>query len=579
MALLPGTVGTLVRVELLTLGLAALFALAGRPLVRRFLPAEPGRDRPVGFVFGSAFFLGLTGFLVLFVLAARLAGSARIGLWVALAGVGAAALVELPRLRRTPVRVWLPLAASLAGLIAVFSVTTATLWLPPNPAGPDLMSYFGSIHSGRYANYAVYIARHDRIPFLAQNVGQSLLAAAELLLGIRAPLAVLMAWLPVALAALTVLVFGFLRDQGLSTAWALGGAFFTLGCNIALSLVHLMVLDNGSPLAFAGYTDVISGGATYLLACVWFRGLLLGRGPGWSVGLAVPLGLLWAWCAPQNVIVAAVTGAAAGLVWVVAAWPPRRAVLLRLGAAAALFAGAVAGGATQLGTFLPPSWREDVGMKTFLAEGGVRARPYVVYVTSHWTNPAWNYPFPAADRLVKFGWPGLYESNFADAEPHGRPAVLTSTLGVFEASCWTSLRAYGFLLVGLVLLGWRARTGTGFGVWFWLALGTFLTGYAIAFGLELNQTKWWLSRLLVPAAVVCLAAVPLALAPPAGTKTPWSRRCAWGLLLLAGTCGPLVEFGLAFRLNWVTLDAFDPLAHRLNRLAHTPGPFEDLTPR
>jgi hypothetical protein len=116
-------------------------------------------------------------------------------------------------------------------------------------------------------------------------------------------------------------------------------------------------------------------------------------------------------------------------------------------------------------------------------------------------------------------------------------------------------------------------------VWFWLGLGTFLIGYAIAFGLELGgrsslgnfgYVKWWLTRFMLPACLLCLTGLVLALAPRPGSPVTWRRRIAWGLVLLVGCFGPCVEFAGALARHF-EFAAVDPFAHRLNLLAHVDG--------
>ena len=110
-------------------------------------------------------------------------------------------------------------------------------------------------------------------------------------------------------------------------------------------------------------------------------------------------------------------------------------------------------------------------------------------------------------------------------------------------------------------------------IWFWLALFSFLTGYLIVFGLELDHVKWWLTRFLVPGVVACLTGLVMAVAPSAGTRASWSRRLGWTLLVIVATTGPVLELSQQFAKNWIELAQVDPLAHRLNLLARTSGSF------
>jgi hypothetical protein len=197
--MLIGTLELLVRVLAQTLGFCALFVPAGRALLPALVPEDPACPRPPSFSYGAGFFVGISLFQVLLVLGSRITSSARCGLFSALACLLVLAFagyyVGAGRLRA---REHVSMTAVGLGLVALFTVTNATAWLPANADGPakspTLLTHFGSIHSGRYANYSLLIASHDRIPFVAQNMGQSMMAACHLLLGGRSPLVALMMW-------------------------------------------------------------------------------------------------------------------------------------------------------------------------------------------------------------------------------------------------------------------------------------------------------------------------------------------------------------------------------------------------
>src|SRR5947209_1929853 len=313
MSLEAESVLILARIIVQTLALSALFIWAGIPLMRRCFRTEVDRPLPLSFVYGGGFFLGLSAFLILFVFLSRALHGALLGFWLSAGGLIAVPFVFRSwEAAREPWGRHARLIAAMLGLAAVMAVSNATCWLlPGHPEGgpstpPVVMQHFGSIHSGRYANYAIYIADHDRIPRLAQNMGQSMLTACHLLLGANAPLAALATWVPASLAAFATLVFGFLRWNGVSTAWALTGTFFVFYCNIAVSLTAVFLLDNGCPLGFAGYTDIITAAATFLLACGWFRTLMLDPAPARIVLFPAVLAIAWCWCAPQNIALLAI---------------------------------------------------------------------------------------------------------------------------------------------------------------------------------------------------------------------------------------------------------------------------------
>jgi hypothetical protein len=275
-------------------------------------------------------------------------------------------------------------------------------------------------------------------------------------------------------------------------------------------------------------------------------------------------------------------GAAVGtyLLWVL--WHPaeRWVPLRRLAMSAAALLISVALGATHFGVFLPRSMQENVKVPVLSPGSHVRLRPYFLYVVTHWTDPRWNrmaYINPPSDKYTD-----VYLSDSSDAEPLGRAAVVTRWVCLFEMDFWASLRLYGFLPLGLMLMGQTLYSRCPIGtwsdyksllVWFWVALFSFSIGYAIAFLFELGYMKWWLSRFLVPGVVVCLVGLVLALARPAGEPWPRMRRAAWTLCIVIGTFGPAVEFCQTFYNNWIGSAKTDPFAHRLNLLVEATGPF------
>src|SRR5262245_59718693 len=197
------TVHALARIVLQAIALSLLFVFAGKPAVQKILPCHGRWQRPSALVCGGAFFVGLGEFVVLLLLASRIIGSVRIALWLTLGVMTTVATIDLIRDHQFWIRQTI-LGGPWSGLVALVSITNATLWMGPQAPGssqtPTVLDHFGSIPSGRYANYAIFIAKHDRVPFLAQNMGQSLLASYHMLLGVNAPLAALTVWIPLSLA-------------------------------------------------------------------------------------------------------------------------------------------------------------------------------------------------------------------------------------------------------------------------------------------------------------------------------------------------------------------------------------------
>jgi hypothetical protein len=572
--MLPGTLVALVRVFAQTIGFCALFVAAGRALLPKLLPEDPEWPRPPSFSYGAGFFVGISLFQILLVLGSRIATSARFGLFCALACLSALAFAGYRAgVGRLRAREHAVVTTAGLGLVALFTVTNATAWLAANaggPAGPPtIWTPLGSIHSGRYANYSIFIASHDRIPYVAQNMGQSMMGACHLLLGVTSPLAALMAWIPVALAALALLVFGVLREHGLSRTWSAAGTYFVFACNVAFSLVAVFILDNGFPIAVIGYSDAITSLGTFVLIALWLRdALVLERAiPFRGVALPGLFALFWTWSAPQNIVVAAIAGL---MIFVQrggasvrfrrpfdAAWP----AALAFGAASLL-------GATQLGVFLPAALREETGSPTFAVGLGLRVRPYVMYYVQHWTH------------FRRVGNSRLYDGVYESGREFGLVYQWTRVLKVVQTQVWESVRLYGFLLLGLVLLRWKLRgaaeagpAGERLRAWLWTATWSFVVGYGVVFFLELDGQKWWLTRFLLPATVTGLMALVLALAPIRGPAS-LSRVLLFGLVVFLGTVGPVLELSAAFHRSFIELGQVDPLTHRLDLLVHSEGPFQ-----
>lgn len=585
MHLKPETLRMLLRIYAQTLGLSLLFVGAGEFLHRRLLAGggAPDDGGP-GWVLGRGYFLGLSVFLLLFVLVSRVVG-ARFGLWITLALLLGAALAGIASagLRSLAPRRLLPALAVLLVLVVVYSVTNATCWLEWDDTAasesPGTLTHFGSIHSGRYANYAIFILRENRIPFLAQNAGQSLLASAHLLLGADAPLVALMAWIPVSLAFLTLLCFGLFRAGGGSVASSAAATFLVLFCNVAVSLVHVLLFDNGSPLAFIGYTDLIVSVATFLLLCRWVQEELLATetAAGSPARFALPalLGVTWCWYAPHDVAIAVACCAATTLVW----WwryPGEGArPWRRLGIAGVVFALGVGVGATQLGSFLPASLRENVGAVEFVVGGKIRIRPYLQYLTSHWTVGRWNLQVEPGSSILNH--PDVYENAFKRAAEFGRDDAYRAVLWLFEQQLWDSIRIYGFPLLGLLLLHLalrreRDRTRLDQHAWLLLSLFAFAVGYGVAFGLDLDGRKWWLARFLVPGSAMALTCLGYAVLDTLRARSRL-RILLVGLLLVAATVGPVSELGSVFFRNFVAAAKVDPLGRRLDLMVETKGPF------
>lgn len=578
-----GTIRTLAAVQAQALVLAALFVLAGRTALDRFLqPPDAARQRPLVARCGDGFFVGVALFQGLFVIGSLVTQSARIALWLGLAilVVLAVAGVRTKSARQASTAAIVATILGLLGLVALFTLTNAACWFEWNGHGPSptpaLMTHFGSIHTGRYANYAIAIDDLNRIPHIAQNLGQSLLAAIHLLVGTRAPLAALAVWIPLALAALTAQIYGCLRELGIAPGWSAWGTFLVLSCNVAISAVSVFLLDNGFPLGVIGYTDAVCSLGTFLIFASLLvelvahaRALPLRGGP-----IALLFGLFWAWSAPQNVVLAPLVTVALAIIWG-RRHGEVRTLLRRLAPVVLALAAGVVLGASQLGALLPTALAEDVGVRVISPGTQLRFRPYVCYLTEHWSHRKW-VGVSAPPGI--YGSPRLYDRVWWEARSNGLAAAMAAVLQVFIEELWESVRLYVVLPLGALLLRQRAHhvetsaeTSMMLESWSAIALLTFAIGYAVFFFLELSDMKWWLSRFLLPGTLLGLLSFVAAILP--GTDSP-SPRHAWRFWLPALLSLPsLLELGLAFDANWSRASAIDPLPHRLELLAFSRGPF------
>jgi hypothetical protein len=282
--------------------------------------------------------------------------------------------------------------AALLALVAAYTFVVVTLWLPWGLGHGEqvtLLTHLGSIHSGRYAKYAIFIAEHDRVPFLAQNAVQSILASLHMMLGTWNPLVALMAWLPVSMAFLSLLFFGLFRSAGFAAVPCAAAAFMVMFCNVAISTVHVLVFDNGSPFSFVGYTDTLLAVGGFVVFAEWLRDELVDERSSRGA-LAVPalLAATWCWHAPHNIVIAA--PAAARCRDRVASVAQKAGRIPRLLAAGVAFVVGVGIGRWQLGSLLPAPLREETGLWTQEVGTGVGFRPYVQYLRNHWTRPTWN---------------------------------------------------------------------------------------------------------------------------------------------------------------------------------------------
>ncbi len=548
--------------------LALLFLYAGHWLYR--ISFGRRSDESPFYVMGVSFFLGLSFYLALFRLLAALFGGARAGCYAALGVLLAASLLGLrhPEARR-PLEYLRRLSTSGLVLFLAYTFSTLAWWLLPVPL-LNSGSHFGSIHSGRYANIGIFILRHDAIPRLNQNYGQGLLAATHLFLGVPSPLASLTAWVALALAMLTLLLYGFFRQVLATRRHARVATFVVLFCNVALSFTHVVVFDNGSPLVMMGYADTVTAVATWLVFVVWLGAWVKKDSDCSYRSLVCPgvLGFAWNVCAPQNVVMGLLLcGALAAFALV------RHDLFARArsaGAGAALLL-AVLAGLSQGGMFMPATWAEETGLPGIMsvADGqpGVKIRPGLEFVVSHYGKMRMSSSLDAPD----------YARLRSEARDKGKAEVYRSLTFRVESRAWTALRMMFFPIAGivglrLVLLA-RARPAGGLppadlNYLNGSAALCLAAGLGAAFVFEYHGFKWELTRFLIPGVLLGLISLILfahAVERTVSSKGP--RVLLWAVLVILGTTGPVVEFLVTAHKHFVGPESeHAPLSARLETL-------------
>lgn len=512
----------LLQVWTTTALLGLLFLVAGDGLVAAAFGDEGSPARP--FRSGAAFFLGLFLYLFLFRTATFAFGSAAAACYGA---VGLLALIAGGRLRRVGTAAWRG-AAPIGLLFLAFTSLAVLLRLPPE-APLKVLTSFGSLHAGRYANIALYIVDENQVPRLNQNYGQSMLAAAHGFFGSRAPLAALASWLALSGGALAWMLFGAFRSFGLSARGAAAGAFFVLFANTALSLQCVLVIDSGSPLALTGYTDVMAALATWLIVPFWLHACAARSTlrPA-DLILAGLLPFVWAWTAPQNILIGLGV-----LAWFgVADYVPR----LRLAGMTAVFLAGTALGACLGGMFMPPGW----ATLTDLPEMMSPHQSYYAGAAASGILP--DQPFAVWRPDGAKWWFQLFDSRFPDET------------FLLETKIWLTLRIFFFPIVGLVglaALQWRREAADRALLSRWLLTGAvaLFAGIMATFWFLYHGFKWELTRFLLPGVITGLVAMIWFLHEASLGLSPRVRRGLWAAVLVVGMYGPMERLAVAAYQN------------------------------
>jgi hypothetical protein len=535
----------------LTGALATVFALAGRGLCDLLGAHRTGE--PPSWTAGQAFFVGLSLHLTLFRLLASWIGVAP-ACWMSLAIallLGALGWRGRPSAKTIVRTAGLPLV-----LGAIFTLTTLSWWQPTTDAvGP--FQHLGSIHSGRYADIALYIADAGRVPRLSQPYGQSLLTATNLVLGAAHPVAALSSWVATCLAFLTLVLHGFFRhvldEWGASCA-----TFLVLFGSLPLSTRHLLVLDNGSPVAMMGYADAVSGVATLVLVVVWWSGWRVAQLPSRALVLPAVVAFAWTMSAAHDIVVLA-PAVALDLAIAVArrTRSAGRIVTLSIVLAAGTVVGALHGG-----LFLPAQLEE-----TIIAPG-----------TSSLATGS--EPLVSFDPRLLFGEyrHDRHEWMMRAAGPETRSSADELTMGLIFALRLVFFPLLGIVMLAVVLVLRRREPAVSAGFppiawWNAQAAVALAIGFGIAFFLAMRGLKWPLARFMVPGAVMGLASLALAVGTLLPARVPATvRMLAWVLVLVPITMGPLR--GLASHVDMLfwgeRSPTMVPLERRLRLIFTTP---------
>jgi hypothetical protein len=493
--------------------LAVVLALAGRFTLRRLGVASLDDRRfatTAGFLVGEA--------LLLVGLLPATFGHARSLTRLVIAALAGAAVAETRQLRRAGSlgRVMITIGAATGlGIVLSCSTLALMLWpLAPRWLIPLSLNHLGSFHSGRYANLALLIVEQDRLPHVQQNVGQALLVAVHLFLGAWAPLVSLTLWIGVNAAWVTLLVSALLGRLLRSRRWILPGTLIVVAGNTGLSLRNMMVVDNGNPIVFMGYADVVASAGTFLLF-LWYlveRPRRRMPAPPRSLALIALLGAAWAVSAPLIVVAGlAATGTVAALEAVARRW---RETLRGLAVGLALLAG-VAAAAPCAGMFMPVRLVEDTGIPGMLsAEGNGKGLEWNVYMPGFRGIPWPQYP-----------WTVRYD------EPLPPPHDARWLAGRLRAA----VQMFALPLLGtFAMLLLRRR-------WGMVSAACILPAFAIALACTWSGYKWELTRFLIPGIVLGMMGLVVAADELTHRLRPGPARAAILLVLAATLAGPICD--------------------------------------
>lgn len=151
-------------------------------------------------------------------------------------------------------------------------------------------SNVGSQAAAKYGGMALYMVEHNYVLVVGQHLGQSMFSAAASMI-LLYPLVHLHCFLAISIFNLCWLFAGLLSWLGVPERSTGVLTFLLLFGNTALSLVHVWVVDSGSPPFITGNTDTVFGFATLVGYCLWLHHFL--ERQQWTWTEAVLATLVW----------------------------------------------------------------------------------------------------------------------------------------------------------------------------------------------------------------------------------------------------------------------------------------------
>jgi|GEM_PF-5580553 len=379
------------------------------------------------------------------------------------------------------------------------------------PLSVGSYSYMGTLHGGRYANLSIVMSQLNKIPIVNQNYLQSLLSTISSFFNSPTPYFSLWAWLMISSFFFVILLYGLFKQFNISSFYAGLGVFFIFFGNTALSLVHLEMVDSGSPWIHSGYTDSIVSISSFLIFIYFLKNVLGNSISSWEkLGYLGLFAVTWSMCAPQNILLAG------GIVFLFtlyfglkksASFKPMLTTLLM----AALFSAISLplGGMltpphylsyTQIPGMISPHGEQNSSSKLIQLKIGI---PYTYGIAGRW------YPTGSNGTVIPYYSELNYLKNEIIKGFHSFSRIDEKLLKLYIPLFWyleltliqTVLLCFfpllGFFL-GYLFIKKNPHLDTFNLLWKcgWIS---FSLGFPIVFFISVHDMKWELSRFLIPA--------------------------------------------------------------------------------